>query len=61
MNEEIMIAAGFEEEVKLIKTGFCPFCLNKVLPDSFRDARSKREFVISGLCQKCQDETFGID
>lgn len=24
----------------------------------FRDALSKKEFSISGLCQKCQDEVF---
>ena len=27
---------------------------------SFRDDVSKREFAISGFCQKCQDETFGV-
>ena len=27
----------------------------------FRNALSKREFQISGLCQKCQDEVFGDD
>ncbi len=25
----------------------------------FTDAVSEREFAISGMCQKCQDETFG--
>lgn len=25
----------------------------------FRDEISKREFSISGMCQKCQDEVFG--
>lgn len=25
----------------------------------FRDAISEREYSISGLCQKCQDATFG--
>jgi hypothetical protein len=25
----------------------------------FRDALSRREYSISGLCQKCQDELFG--
>lgn len=39
--------------------GKCPFC-GKVVDDSeFRDERSRREFKISGLCQKCQDEFFG--
>lgn len=26
----------------------------------FRDKLSKKEFGISGLCQKCQDEVFGV-
>lgn len=26
----------------------------------FRDERSRREFAISGLCQKCQDAFFGF-
>jgi len=26
---------------------------------SFRDAISKKEYTISGLCQKCQDSIFG--
>ena len=28
---------------------------------SFRDALSRREYEISGLCQKCQDKFFGGD
>ena len=27
--------------------------------NEFRDAISKKEFSISGLCQKCQDKIFG--
>ena len=27
----------------------------------FRDELSKREFRISGLCQKCQDKIFGVE
>ena len=26
---------------------------------SFRDELSRKEYTISGLCQKCQDKTFG--
>jgi hypothetical protein len=26
----------------------------------FRDALSRKEYTISGLCQKCQDDIFGI-
>lgn len=28
---------------------------------TFRDSMSAREYQISALCQKCQDETFGVD
>ena len=44
----------------------CPSCnsdidLNYNLsPTTFRDNLSYREFLISGLCQKCQDKVFGI-
>lgn len=58
MNKDIMKACGFEEEAMLASIGICPFCHVVVGKDSFRDDLSKREFEISGLCQKCQDEFF---
>ncbi len=39
--------------------GVCPFCGVEVDEDSFRDELSLKEYRISGLCQKCQDEMFG--
>lgn len=36
--------------------GICTWC--KKPHTSFRDNLSEREARISGLCQKCQDETF---
>ena len=27
----------------------------------FRDALSRKEYTISGLCQECQDDIFGAD
>lgn len=42
-----------------IKANRCPFCGGTLGP--FRDELSQREASISGLCQKCQDETFGTD
>ena len=59
MNKEIMNAAGFGNEVKCVEQGLCPFCKNVIKPTDFRDAISLKEFRISGLCQACQDETFG--
>ena len=29
--------------------------------NNFRDALSRKEYTISGLCQKCQDEFFGLE
>jgi hypothetical protein len=39
--------------------GRCPFCGKEVNPMEFRDEISWREFEISGLCQRCQDDFFG--
>ena len=35
----------------------CVFCGAEIL--EFRDKLSAKEYTISGLCQKCQDDTFG--
>lgn len=37
----------------------CVFCGNPINMDDFRDRLSIKEYRISGLCQKCQDDTFG--
>ena len=39
------------------KKGACAWCGQAA--NSFRDALSKKEFGISGMCQGCQDEVFG--
>jgi hypothetical protein len=57
--KKILIAAGFEKQVKNSKAGKCTWCgSTKVKPEDFKDELSKKEFGISGFCQKCQDETF---
>jgi hypothetical protein len=56
MNRDIMRSIGFEKELEKIDQGLCPFCGEKI--GKFKDEISIREFKISGLCQKCQDETF---
>lgn len=55
MNQETMEAL-FPEEEELRSQGRCPFC--GLLLGEFRDALSRREAEISGLCQACQDEFF---
>lgn len=37
----------------------CVFCGAAVDLNAFTDSISEKEYAISGLCQKCQDETFG--
>ena len=53
MTTRINIATMFERKA----SGECPFCGKKA--KKFRDRKSEKEFKISGLCQKCQDKTFG--
>lgn len=53
------ILPGSVERV-LSDTPKCPFCGRGVNKEKdFVDDLSRREFEISGLCQKCQDDTFG--
>lgn len=46
-------------EGALVALGLCPFCQKKVYEKDFRDALSRKEYGISGICQSCQDEVFG--
>jgi hypothetical protein len=58
MNKKIMEHFGFQVELGLIKEGKCPWCKKAVNMNDFRDKQSKKEFIISGLCQSCQDDFF---
>lgn len=42
-----------------IKESLCVTCGKPVGISSFRDALSRREYGISGMCQECQDSVFG--
>lgn len=59
MNKKIMEAFGLGDKAKAVEEGLCPSCGNHVNFEDFRDDLSRREFDISGLCQKCQDEFYG--
>ena len=39
----------------------CPFCGVSTVEVGLRNARSAKEFEISGICQPCQDKFFGLD
>ena len=57
----IKIGNNKETAGDLIDQGRCPICVKPVCPKdvSNMDELSRREFIISGLCQTCQDVTFG--
>jgi len=40
------------------KNKTCVICSGAA--SEFRDDLSAKEYTISGMCQKCQDETFGV-
>lgn len=64
----------FPEARELTQRKRCPFCKKIVntsdafnesyapdrLSNPFRDELSRKEYSISGLCQDCQDEMFGV-
>lgn len=55
---------GFDRRDR-IRQGVCappPIgCGRENVGDEFRDEVSRREYAISGLCQKCQDDVFKED
>jgi hypothetical protein len=53
MNEQIMNAIN-PYWVDAIMDGRCPVCETHVDGQEFRDELSRKEFKVSGLCQKCQ-------
>ena len=59
MNREIMKQAGLQDWVDCVDEMKCPGCNKPINAYDFRDELSKKEYHISGLCQKCQDEIFG--
>lgn len=51
---KIMEVAKAKRELNM-----CPTCDKPIAEDEFfRDELSRKEFKITGMCQKCQDETF---
>lgn len=59
MNKDIMRQAGFSTEIDRVEKGLCPMCEKVVDQEDFRNTLSRKEFEMSGMCQKCQDLTFG--
>ena len=61
MNKDIMKELGLQTILDVIERGQCPFCKKNIDKTKFRNDQSLKEYEISGLCQECQDETFGED
>lgn len=55
MNEKI-VETVFPGTIEKIENKLCPICGKKI--ERFRDQKSIKEYEISGMCQKCQDEIF---
>jgi hypothetical protein len=56
LNELSLNLLGRSRSVAKAGNG-CVFCGKPAT--EFRDELSRREYNISGICQSCQDETFG--
>jgi len=41
------------------KKNVCVFCGKEIKMEDFKDQLSIKEYEISGLCNKCQNDTFG--
>lgn len=44
---------------KLIEEHRCPMCKKSIDMQGFKDKLSYKEFMISGMCQVCQDSIWG--
>ncbi len=57
-----MYHQGFGEWVSKTETRICPVCSKAIGSlEEFKDELSIKEYVLSGLCQKCQDSFFDED
>ena len=57
--KQILRMVGLHEQVNRVEMSRCPTCNRRIDPEvDFRDALSKKEFSISGMCQECQDAVF---
>ena len=55
--EELLTKLIGKDRVKTIQADLCMFCGQEAT--GFRDALSRKEYSISGLCQECQDKEEG--
>ena len=56
VDRQITITFGIDRRTS-IRNDVCAWCDTTV--GQFRDQVSEKEYTISGLCQKCQDQVYG--
>jgi hypothetical protein len=59
MSKNLLEECGFLDDSDTTEKKHCPLCKNIINMKDFKDEISRREFLISGMCQKCQDDFFG--
>lgn len=57
--EKKPISKIFPNSKDAINKGICPTCGREIT--GFRDALSKKEFEITGVCQNCQDKISALE
>jgi len=57
--EALLTAITGRSRVECIDTLTCATCGGDAQKVAFRDPLSWKEYNLSGMCQKCQDEVFG--
>lgn len=55
--ESLIRATAGKDRRSTILSRSCMLCNQDAV--EFRDELSRREYAISGMCQKCQDKVFG--
>lgn len=48
----------FPDKAELYDKGLCTDCKYRVQIAEFKDEKSRKEYHLSGMCQKCQDKFF---
>jgi hypothetical protein len=54
--ENLLTILSGRNRREAVHEGFCTICGGPAT--EFKDKLSEKEFTISGMCQKCQDEVF---
>ena len=50
-----------KDRATCVREGTCVTCdAQGIVATSFRDDVSRKEYQISGMCQSCQDDVFGV-